>query len=95
MIERRNMQDKKLKRSKLFPTGIVLMVIGLLLPRQIWQIAESMPDSAIKSLLFISTDLFRLCFFIGLIFLIIGILRNRKLKKIQSSLPKGPPPISK
>ena len=89
------MQDKKFKKSKLFPTGIVLMVIGLLLPRRIWEIAESMTDSVIKSLLFISTDLFRLCFFIGLIFLIIGILRNRKFKKIQSSSPKGPPPIPK
>ena len=89
------MQDKNIKRSKLFPTGLVLMAIGLLLPRQIWKIAESLTDSALKSLLFISTDLFRLCFFIGLIFLIIGILRNRKFKKAQSSLPKGPPPIPK
>jgi hypothetical protein len=73
-------EGKKLK-SKLVPIGIILILLGLFLPRQLANIAQPMDASAIRSILFISTDLFRLCFFVGLICAIIGALRNRKLKK--------------
>ncbi len=79
------------KKSKLVPVGAILMGIGLLLPRQIWSIAESMASGLLQSLLYISTDIFRVCFYLGLIFLIVGILRNRKLKKLQSESPEEPP----
>jgi hypothetical protein len=82
-----NMRSEKGKKSKLVPVGILLILLGLLLPRLIANMAQVMTDSAVKSLLFILTDTFRLCFFIGLICSIIGGLRNRKIKK-QSVIQK-------
>jgi len=75
------MGDIKLKKSKFLPAGIVLLILGLFLPMPITNMAQSMNVGTLRSLLFISTDLFRLCVFVGLIFLVIGLLRNRETKK--------------
>ncbi len=67
------------KKSQLKPLGIILMIIGIIVPRPLWNFAESLPTgNSIKGLTFLFTDLFRLCFFIGLIVLIIGFVRGKK-----------------
>ena len=83
------MTDGKMQKSKLVPVGIFLIILGIGLPRLIANIAQPMDESALRSLLFISTDLFRLCFFIGIICSIIGGLRNRKMKKQLSMQVKS------
>ncbi len=75
------MNETKKIKSKLVPIGILLILSGLFLPRQIANIAQPMDAGTLRSILFISTDLFRLCFFIGLICSVIGVLRNSKMKK--------------
>ncbi len=75
----------KPRKSKLVPIGIVLMVVGKIGPRPIWNAAESMSDNGLKSILFLLTDAFRLAFFIGLTCLIIGLLRNRRWRKFVDS----------
>lgn len=76
------------KKSKLVKIGGVLILIGLFLPRQIDNIAQSMDTGILRAELFFSTDLFRLCFFVGIICFIIGLLRNRKMKKQHISQEK-------
>ena len=73
-------EEQKIK-SKLVPVGIVLILLGMFLPKAISNITQLMDTSTLKSIMLISTDLFRLCFFIGVICAIIGGLRNRKMKK--------------
>lgn len=64
-------------RSALVPVGIAFVVGGLALPRPLTLIAEAMPDGLVKALVFIGTDVFRLCFFVGVTMIILGALRNR------------------
>lgn len=69
------------KKSKLVKIGGILILIGLFLPRQIDNIAQSMDKGLLMVALFLFTDLFRLCFFVGVTCSIIGLLRNRKMKR--------------
>lgn len=66
------------KKSALLPIGIILIVVGLFLPERLWNVATQLRPGDVRSVLFISTDLFRLCFFAGVACTIIGVLRNRK-----------------
>lgn len=65
-------------KSALVPTGIAFLLAGIVLPRPVRVLAEQLPDGLLRALAFISTDVLRLCFFVGLTMIIIGALRNRK-----------------
>ncbi|MFH1440823.1 MAG: hypothetical protein ABIH18_02110 [Candidatus Omnitrophota bacterium] len=69
-------KDKK-QKSKLVPAGIILMILGFC-ARSLSIYAKSSIPYNLKPLLFIFTDVLRLCFFVGLICLIIGMMRNRE-----------------
>ncbi len=69
------------KKSILLPLGILLILLGLFVPRPLMQAASGMQPGTFRSVAFISTDLFRLCFFAGVICVIIGALRRRKQKQ--------------
>lgn len=66
------------KKSILLPVGIVLILLGLLVPRPLAQVAGDMEPGMLRSIAFISTDLLRLCFIGGLVCVIIGAMRARK-----------------
>lgn len=70
--------NQSTKKSVLLPLGIALILLGLLAPGPLSEVAESMEPGAIRSIAFVSTDLLRLCFFGGLICVIVGVLRSRK-----------------
>jgi len=66
------------KKSILLPLGIVLILLGLLAPRPLSEVARSMEPGMLRSIATISTDVLRLCFFGGVVCVIIGVLRSRK-----------------
>jgi hypothetical protein len=66
------------KKSILLPLGMVLILIGLLVPHPLSQAANSMEPGMLRSIAFISTDVLRLCVFGGVVCVIIGALRGRK-----------------
>jgi len=66
------------KKSVLIPLGIVLLLLGLLAPRPLSQVASNMEPGTLRSIAFISTDVLRVCFFGGIVCVIIGMLRSRK-----------------
>ena len=66
------------KKSVLLPLGIVLILLGLLVPRALSLAARGMEPGMLRSIASISTDLFRLCVFGGIVCVIIGVLRDRK-----------------
>jgi hypothetical protein len=78
------------QRSRLVPVGVVLLLLGLLIPRPLDTMAQQMPDDGLKGLAFILTDVFRLCFFVGVACWIIGALRNRRWKKSAEVPVAGP-----
>lgn len=63
------------------PLGLGLLIAGLVVPRPLDLVAQQMPLRTVRALLFLGTDLFRLCFFAGLALLIIGALRNRRARR--------------
>jgi hypothetical protein len=69
------------KKSNLVPVGVLLILLGIMVPRPLTHAAQSMEIGTLRSVSFIATDLFRLCFFVGIVCAIVGSLRNRKLKK--------------
>src|SRR5437773_4049336 len=69
------------KKSVLLPLGILLILLGIFVPRPLTQAAQSMQPGTLRSVSFLATDLFRLCFFAGVGCAIIGARRNSKLKK--------------
>jgi hypothetical protein len=69
------------KKSILLPLGILLVLLGILVPRLLTQVAIGMQPGMLRSIALISTDLFRLCFFAGVVCVIIGALRRRKQKQ--------------
>jgi len=69
------------KKSALVPIGIILILLAIVAPRPLMRAAQSMQPGTLRSVCFIATDLFRLCFFAGIGCAIIGALRNRKLKQ--------------
>ena len=75
----------KPKSSNLVPVGIVLIVLGLLLPNQVNGVAAGMSPGTARSIAFVVTDVLRLCFFAGIATLIIGIVRNRKSKQTEAA----------
>jgi hypothetical protein len=70
--------DRSPKKSVLLPLGIVLILLGLLAPRPLSEVAGSMEPGALASIAFITADALRICFFGGVVCLIIGVLRSRK-----------------
>ncbi len=71
-------QGSKPKRSPFIRIGLVLMGVGMFLPGAVERIAQSLEGGFLKATLLISTDLLRLCFFIGVAVLLIGLVRKRK-----------------
>src|SRR6184192_3687044 len=71
------------KKSILLPLGIVLVILGLVVPSPLSQAASHMVPGTLRSVVFISTDVFRLFFFAGIVCAIIGVIRNRKKKPIS------------
>ena len=78
-----NRPDKPTQKSILVPLGIVLILLGLVLPIGLGRVAQDMQPGTLRSVCFLGVDLFRACFFAGIAFLVLGVLRNRK--------PKQPP----
>jgi len=68
------------KRSVLLPLGAVLIVLGFTVPRPLTEAAKGMSLGPLRSIAFIGTDVFRLCFFAGVGCVIIGALRNQNQK---------------
>ena len=75
------MSDEGYKKSKLLPVGIVLLLSGLFLPRIIADLAQQMHESIIRSILFISTDVLRICAIVGILVSIMGAVKNKQLKR--------------
>ena len=69
------------KKSILVPLGVLLILLGLVVPLPLAPAAQSMQPSTLRSVSFLAINLFRLCFFVGVGCAIIGALRNRKLKQ--------------
>ena len=65
------------QRSLLLPIGIVLILLGILVPRPMGDLARGM-DSNLRSIALILSDGFRLCFFGGVVCVVIALLRQRK-----------------
>ena len=65
------------ERSLILPIGIVLILLGFLVPRPLEDLARGM-ESNLRSIGLILTDGFRLCFFAGIACVVIALLRNRK-----------------
>lgn len=66
------------KKSVLVPVGIGFLAAGVVVPRPLATFAAGLPEGPMRALAFLSTDLFRLGFFVGLALVVIGALRNRK-----------------
>jgi len=62
----------------LLPLGILLLLLGLLLPRPLSKAAGDMEVGLLRSAALVSADFFRLCAFTGIGCALIGVLRNRK-----------------
>ena len=75
------MSDEGYKKSKLLPVGTVLLLSGMFLPRIITYYAQQMNESITRSILFISTDAFRVCAIVGIFLVIWGVAKNGKLRK--------------
>jgi hypothetical protein len=72
------------RRSPLVPIGVGLVLAGVVLPRPLQKIAEGLTEPLVRAVLFLGTDVFRLCFFVGVVLITIGSLRSRRT-------PPGPP----
>jgi hypothetical protein len=73
----REMPEETRKKSLLVPIGILLIVVGLFMPKFIQDtIAAGQP----RPYLALLVDLFRLACFVGIGCVLIGWLRNRRLK---------------
>lgn len=67
----------KPRRSKLFPVGWALIAC-VLLPLPTTSVAAALGPGAVRDLLLVGADVFRLCFFAGIACVIVGALRNRR-----------------
>ncbi len=65
--------------SKLVPLGLLLMLLGIVVPTQLAKLLTSGHSMTLP--LALAVDGFKAGFFLGLALLIIGLLRNRKSKK--------------
>ena len=66
--------------------------MGLAVPRPLNEIAHQMSNQLIAAVMFLGTDAFRLCFFVGLGLLIVGSTRNSRWKKEAEEAKKKPAP---
>ena len=80
------------KTSKLTLPGIILLLMGIAIPRPLNEIAHQMTNQLVAAVLFLGTDAFRLCFFVGLGLLITGSVRNSKWKKEAEEAKKNSAP---
>jgi len=70
--------DRSTRKSVLLPLGIFLILLGVFAPGPLSEVAQSMEPGGLRSIVFISVDALRICFFGGVACFIIGVLRNRK-----------------
>jgi len=70
-----------LKKSVLYPLGMLLLMAGIILPQLLKNSARVMEPGPLRSYLFLAADLFTVCLFVGVACAIIGARRNRKLKQ--------------
>ncbi len=80
------------KTSKLTLPGIILLVMGLAIPRPLNELAHQTTNKLVAAILFLGTDAFRLCFFVGLGLLITGGVRNSKWKREAEAARKNSAP---
>ena len=80
------------KKSQLSNVGIVLLVLGLVVPRPLNALAQQLGQGLLAAILFLGTDVFRLCFFVGVTLLIVGGLRSRRWKKEAEAAQKNAAP---
>jgi uncharacterized membrane protein len=73
--------DRPARKPILVPLGIVLILIGLVVPIALTRTAQDMQPSTLQSVCSLLVGLFRACFFAGIAFLVFGLQRNRKSKK--------------
>lgn len=66
--------------SLLVPLGIILLLLGILVPLPLTKAAFGMAPGTVRTLAFLATDILRLCFFAGIVVLIVGLIRKRKRK---------------
>jgi hypothetical protein len=72
-------------KSKLLPTGILLMVVGLLGRAPLVKAALAIePGTLRRVLLLVATDGLILCFFAGVTFALLGWLRNRREQRLAN-----------
>jgi hypothetical protein len=71
-------QNTTTKKAVLLPLGIVLIFLGLLAARPLFQAAAGMEPGILRSEALILTDILRLGFLGGVICVIIGLLRRRR-----------------
>jgi predicted tellurium resistance membrane protein TerC len=72
------------KKSILVPIGVLLILLGIVVPLPLTPAAQSMQPGTLRSVALLAINLFRVCFFAGVACAIIGARRNRELKQ-------GPP----
>lgn len=72
--------DRPARKSILLPLGIVLILLGLVVPIVLARVAQDAQPGTLRSISLLAVDLFRACFFAGIAFLVLGVLRNRKSK---------------
>jgi hypothetical protein len=72
-------------KSKLLPTGILLMVVGLLGRQPLAKAALAIqPGGFQRVLLLVATDGLILCLFAGVICALLGWLRNRREQRLAT-----------
>jgi hypothetical protein len=69
------------KKSILVPLGVLLILLGIIVPLPLTPAAQSMQPGTLRSVSFFAINLFRVGFFAGVACAIIGACRNRKLKQ--------------
>ena len=68
------------KKSILVPLGVLLILIGLIVPIALTPAPQSAQPSTLGSANFLVINLFRVCLPAGIVCAIVGALRNRKLR---------------
>jgi hypothetical protein len=76
------------KNSIFLPVGVLLVILGVLLPVSFKEVAQVMELGSLKPAVLIGSDLLRLGAGIGIGFIFIGMFRNRKRKQQQPSSDK-------
>jgi len=83
------------RRSRLVLFGTALVMVALYAPQQVRALAAHLEGTA-RGVLFLLTDLFRVCFFVGFGCLFAGLLRDRSRAREPSEAPgpRATPPTS-